>query len=641
MKLKFSFCDITCLFCDEDSFYAGFESSEGFSAKVRYLTAFDRISGRLLYRFELGYTTCHHLVSDGARLFVATDSELFVLEKKTGKKAGSIFKSGISDLLIDGTWLMAYAKDGIWIWDKDTLKSMAHYALPGPGTFAVDGDSIYCGHEKVISILEKSTGNCVKTIEKSHEFSLFLNGRGIVVDDNYIYSAKVTRIHVLDKHTGEKISEDMGFSAWGGTGIQQFHSLAVDDTYIYGACSQGVLAWNKHTKEMTNLMAPTTMTVPMIGRTEFNNFGGLNVDEKGVIFMLTADTNIFSILKCPKLSVNELAHTKDVKLLAIDARYVYSVSDEKVIKVWDKSTHAVKHELTGHSKGIKSISTDNDRLYSVSDDKTIKIWNPETGALERTLQGHTKDIKALILDKDLLISSSDDKTVKIWEKSTGALKHDLIGHSKSVKFLAVDDEQVYSASDDKTIKIWNKQTGSLKHTIQAHQKDIKAISIDEPYIYSGSDDKTVKIWDKATGNCIKTIPLGSNVLSIQARSKSVYIYTGDGKICVWSIDAQSTDPGTPIEIPSQMQVEYNNKGEVTSTNRIIFDVNRFDDGFLYLISGKILQVWNTQTNELVKKMYVTGTNERNAIEEIEIDKDNLYLRQKNCILIVKKLDILR
>ncbi|CEJ62508.1 Putative WD domain protein [Penicillium brasilianum] len=83
--------------------------------------------------------------------------------------------------------------------------------------------------------------------------------------------------------------------------------------------------------------------------------------------------------------------------------------------------------LEGHSDSVPSVafSRDGRLLASGSDDKIVKLWDPATGALKHTLEGHSDLVWSVAFSPDgqLLASGSEDKTIKLWETATGALRH--------------------------------------------------------------------------------------------------------------------------------------------------------------------------------------------------------------------------
>ena len=69
----------------------------------------------------------------------------------------------------------------------------------------------------------------------------------------------------------------------------------------------------------------------------------------------------------------------------------------------------------GHTQSVYCLTIHENKLYSVSDDKTIRVWNTETYELVATLRGHTHSVLCLAIHKNKLYSGSEDKTIRVWK----------------------------------------------------------------------------------------------------------------------------------------------------------------------------------------------------------------------------------
>ena len=74
--------------------------------------------------------------------------------------------------------------------------------------------------------------------------------------------------------------------------------------------------------------------------------------------------------------------------------------------------------MIGHTRIVKSVGVSLCGLYvfSGSDDKLIKLWSLKSFKFIKTLKGHDCGISAVIMSSaGYIISGSKDKSVKLWD----------------------------------------------------------------------------------------------------------------------------------------------------------------------------------------------------------------------------------
>lgn len=91
----------------------------------------------------------------------------------------------------------------------------------------------------------------------------------------------------------------------------------------------------------------------------------------------------------PGTSFKELlGHRASVKCLVVDELKLYTCSYDSTIKIWNKFVSCVLiadlisiktgdliYTISGHTKGVRNLIVDSNYIYSASDDKTVKIWD--------------------------------------------------------------------------------------------------------------------------------------------------------------------------------------------------------------------------------------------------------------------------
>ncbi|KAH0543346.1 hypothetical protein FGG08_002302 [Glutinoglossum americanum] len=174
-----------------------------------------------------------------------------------------------------------------------------------------------------------------------------------------------------------------------------------------------------------------------------------------------------------------------------DGRYLATGAEDKVIRVWDIKTRAIKHTFTGHEQDIYSLdfASNGRHIASGSGDRTVRVWDNDAGQQVLTLQiedGVTT--VAISPDGHYVAAGSLDKSVRVWDVTTGHLVERLEGqegHKDSVYSVAFapNGRDLVSGSLDKTIKMWELQPprgmlsgtgprgGKCIKTFEGHKRD--------------------------------------------------------------------------------------------------------------------------------------------------------------------------
>ncbi|KAI9772871.1 MAG: general transcription repressor [Geoglossum simile] len=205
-----------------------------------------------------------------------------------------------------------------------------------------------------------------------------------------------------------------------------------------------------------------------------------------------------------------------------DGRYLATGAEDKVIRVWDIKTRAIKHTFTGHEQDIYSLdfASNGRHIASGSGDRTVRVWDNEAGQQVLTLQiedGVTT--VAISPDGHFVAAGSLDKSVRVWDVTTGNLVERLEGqegHKDSVYSVAFapNGRDLVSGSLDKTIKMWELQPlrgmlpgagprgGKCIRTFEGHKDFVLSVALtpDGRWVLSGSKDRGVQFWDPQSGN---------------------------------------------------------------------------------------------------------------------------------------------
>jgi WD40 repeat protein len=100
-------------------------------------------------------------------------------------------------------------------------------------------------------------------------------------------------------------------------------------------------------------------------------------------------------------------------------------------------------------------------IVSGSQDNSIKIWNASTVELQSTWRGHSDDVRSVSFSPDgkFIASGSFDKTIKIWDAKSGGLEKQIncVAFSPDGSLIAAGDGVEACGSGE--VRIYNASTG--------------------------------------------------------------------------------------------------------------------------------------------------------------------------------------
>gem|GEM_PF-6544974 len=152
------------------------------------------------------------------------------------------------------------------------------------------------------------------------------------------------------------------------------------------------------------------------------------------------------------------------------------------------------------------------RILSWSDDCNLILWDGSSGALIHILTGHTAWITgAQILQNKQILSWSLDSTLRIWDSASGIQLAILEGHyNRVIGALETRDGRIISWCDnimgkteDYYIYMWDEWNRSDNAYFQRHGNLVLDVLIlAESLIISHSADNTLHLWDTDSGSRI-------------------------------------------------------------------------------------------------------------------------------------------
>ncbi|KAK0586284.1 hypothetical protein LWI29_004220 [Acer saccharum] len=337
--------------------------------------------------------------------------------------------------------------------------------------------------------------HCVTTIRipESHISCL-------AAHNNLLYAASINEINVYELSNFTHIDTFNNDHSDSGS----VKSIAFDSTKIFTAHQDcKIRVWQITTPSKQHKLVSTLPTV------------------KDRLLHFLLPKNYISVRRHQKRLWVE--HCDTVSDLTVKDGFVYSVSWDKSIKIWNaKSYKCLESVCKAHEDAVNAVAvSENGVIYTGSSDGRIRVWERSINEertrrhiLVGTLEKHKSAVNALALkgDGSFLFSGGSDRSIVVWEREVNAnhvgFLEALWGHTGAVLCLInVDDDDLtlVSGSADRTVRIWQrgKETGyRCMIILQGHEKPVKSLVAVQRgdcngvvSVCSGSLDGEIKVWD--------------------------------------------------------------------------------------------------------------------------------------------------
>jgi WD40 repeat protein len=238
-------------------------------------------------------------------------------------------------------------------------------------------------------------------------------------------------------------------------------------------------------------------------KSEKNNFSFGRLVKKNTQFLNSLKTD------GQLINFNFNSHFKKIRSIQeiVNSNRLITISDDKLIKIWNYETYQCLNTLKDHKDCVTSIQimTDNDRFLTGSMDKTIKIWNSNSLACIETLTNESSVLSLCLLTNNRLASGLANGTICIWDLSTNSIINLLNSDDKLANCLILtnDNTKLISSTKDGRLKLWDLEKFTFHKQFQAHLNEIHSLVINEDgCLFSGSHDNTIKKWCLENDECV-------------------------------------------------------------------------------------------------------------------------------------------
>ena len=229
-------------------------------------------------------------------------------------------------------------------------------------------------------------------------------------------------------------------------------------------------------------------------------------------------------------------------------RYVTSGGKDKTARVWDARTGALLATITGHDLNVASANFTPDGKRVVTNEQhpinKVRLWDAETGKHVATLDKHMNQVGAINASStgDRIATCSMDQTARLWDRD-GKHVAVLQGHKGRVNTCAFspDGKYVATAGLDRTIRLWLAADGTFLGVVYGHTGDIHRIefNLDGSEILSVSADGTLRTWDARKIEADRVIGRHGSfayAVAYHPDGKRVLSSSWDGTARLWEVD---------------------------------------------------------------------------------------------------------
>ncbi|KAG2498385.1 hypothetical protein HYH03_003644 [Edaphochlamys debaryana] len=202
-------------------------------------------------------------------------------------------------------------------------------------------------------------------------------------------------------------------------------------------------------------------------------------------------------------------HTASVTHIALDERlnHVFTLSVDKVIKVWDLRNHKCLQTLTEDDWRRPEESKPNCLMYDPSHRRCVTamskpyVWVHKMVAQDRT--GHMESVRAGLYNSvfGVVVSVDEGGTVCVWNILTGSREGRFTRATEESRITAAcfdsNERRLLTASNDGAVRMWNFNNGSLLRTYKHDEEELEVSTV----VYAADEKRNADAVYAAGWNC--------------------------------------------------------------------------------------------------------------------------------------------
>ncbi|KAL6944947.1 hypothetical protein ACO0QE_002389 [Hanseniaspora vineae] len=312
-------------------------------------------------------------------------------------------------------------------------------------------------------------------------------------------------------------------------------------------------------------------------------------------------------------------HNGWVRCLQVDPvsnKWFASGSADSSVKLWTFEPNGEGRHLAatlqGHVMGVRDIeiSAYNPYLFSCSEDKMIKCWDLENNQIIRDYHGHLSGVYCVVQHPSIdqiIVSGSRDSTAKVWDVRSRSDVLTLVGHKQAVNKVLVFpvEPQVVTCSNDNTIRLWDlRNNGKPLKIITNHTKHVRDIAKNgQELSFVSCSTNSIMSWAMPAGQLLTSFePQLTNAASNNTQQEEPLGVINTLSVSSKDVLFAGTDSGDMVfydylsskKISHKSSMPYNDLNNLREESDAGILTSSFDNSGNVLLTGevdKFIKIW--------------------------------------------------